>query len=389
MATVFNKKILVVTLSTVLGLGAIGSVAGTLAWVQSSSRSTVSLIGFSTTEAGGIEISADGVNYQRDLISNDLILKDSRVGFDITPSTFGKMNNNGSLPAKAYKDPKAVNKEVHSDGSDAALRGKYPYAWDEATGEKDYIQYDVYLRGRTFNGPSGPEQLQEDVYITDYLLNDTVSGRLVDSLRIHMAIDEDGDDTYDSYLLFSKSTVNNLPLYGNLDCNNDDYIDIVGGYETALYRDDNILFGNSEETQTTNTFESKKATRDSSGAITGQAAKKILTTPLTGASKITVTVWLEGWHVTSGARQATKYTFDNGVIPDVHTDVSGKYMIRRDLYGDEIPHNYILLPDGSYADGVTRYYTRSSEQITVPDWNSYTAIGNFQFSLTFDVGVGQ
>ena len=52
----FNKKLVVATLSTALGLGIVGSITGTVAWYQYSTRATTSIIGSSGGKTGVLQI---------------------------------------------------------------------------------------------------------------------------------------------------------------------------------------------------------------------------------------------------------------------------------------------------------------------------------------------
>ena len=53
----FNKKIIVASLSTVLGLGIVGSITGTVAWYSYNTRVSSSIVGVSQVKSGTLQFS--------------------------------------------------------------------------------------------------------------------------------------------------------------------------------------------------------------------------------------------------------------------------------------------------------------------------------------------
>ena len=396
-----NKKLIVSSLASVMAISMVGSIAGTVAWYQYSTRATVSMIGMNVAETGILEISKNGSDWQRDLTSSDLALQGSRAAgdFSLTPCTFAGANQTatGAIDtSSAYKNPDVSNKVVKSDGSDYATRGSYATAWDAATAKDDFIQYNVYLRARTVdNATGGFTQTAENVYITDYVLANVGSGAILEGLRVHLAIDADGDETAESYLLLSNTAKDGLKLYGYLDQDDDGIADRVGGYEWATHRDDHITYGEGTYTQTTAAIAGWKASRDAGNnyaIAAGDSAKKILTTPTTGAAIITVTIWLEGWDLNLGSKNVDKFTFESFATEAGVTDVTGKYYQRKSG-NSNIDANYALVDTAHSADGKAvagySYFTRTAAnpKETVADWSGLNTDGaQFQFGLTFDVG---
>lgn len=289
----FNKKTTVVALSTVLGLGLVGSITGAVAWYQYSTRTTSSIIGTSAGNGGTLQISADaGAHWNRDLITSDV----AGAFAAFQPVTFGETAKNAALPENAYKQP---------------VRGLAAMSsWAEADGGKlatsDYLQYTINLQALELSG-SAYQRTKLPVYITDFVIQDHTSGNpdISDAVRIHLAVtDEEGS----RYFLISKNDLGTgIDTHGNLDLDGDGQLDKADRYE---YEADTALidYGYSDAEGATNKQTSYAAsdlvaTKTDGNITSGQDAKIIAYTPSNGGTTettITVTIWNEGWQKFSG-----------------------------------------------------------------------------------------
>ena len=291
----FNKKITVVSLSTVLGLGLVGSITGAVAWYQYSTRTTSSIIGTSTGKGGTLQIKANGGAWKRDLVTADAIAATNGfVAFQ--PVTFGETAKNAALPnTGAYKQPVRGNAAMTS--------------WSAAAGGNtktdDYLQYTINLQALTVNG-SANERTKLPVYITDFVIQDHNSSDSLDisnAVRIHLAVtDSEGS----RYFLISKNSLGEtgLATWGKLDLDGDGEADKADRYEYQAATD-YIEYGKNTGTGATNVQTSYIpsdiiATKDSTtGDIaSGQESKIIAYTPSktdTVETTIVVTIWNEGW----------------------------------------------------------------------------------------------
>lgn len=345
----FSKKLVISSLSTLMSVGLVAGITGTIAWYQYSTRATTTIIGTSVSNTGVLQISKDHVNWTRDLITADII-GEREGGSQITPVTFGKMNDDGSLPTNAYKRPDA------SENPYGGLPGSYSQVYQVADAEHDYIQYTVYLRALVNDNVTGGQQkVKLPVFLSDIMLDDIGGGSISKGLRVHLAIDENADDTYDNYYLLSKEKVENLALFGALDLDGDEKADIVGGYETVENRDDVVIYGNEGEHQDTLGIDDIKASRNANGDYDlwdHETRNKVLFyTPGTEDDysyvKVTVTFWFEGWDTAVDTLEIDSreviYREKNDVFAQ---DVDGYYVLDAGNY---------VLASGKAVDG-TSYY---------------------------------
>ncbi len=267
----FNKKLVVATLSTALGLGIVGSITGTVAWYQYSTRATTSIIGSSGGKTGVLQIKMAGAEdstYTRDLYT--ATLTSGRSNTVLYPCTFGGIDNNVALPSTAKRNP-------------VAGKGN-PENWEDATSAVDYIQYSVTLRAQQYNPSTEQvEPLQNiNIYLSDIMLEDaeTTAGDLTTALRMHI---HTNDGATDKYFLIG-STATTLDTYGHLDIDGDGIADKVGGYETDPNHNDTVMYGVESSQQKC------MGISDIEGLTTA-----IGKTNASGTLDVTVTLWLEGW----------------------------------------------------------------------------------------------
>lgn len=293
----FNKKITVVSLSTVLGLGLVGSITGAVAWYQYSTRTTSSIIGTSTGNGGTLQIKANGGSWKRDLVTADAIAAtDGFTAFQ--PVTFGETAKNAALPTNAYKQP--VRSEADMTKWAAATGGN--------VNTNDYLQYTINLQALQLNGNAN-ERVSLPVYITDFVIQDHNTSDALDiseAVRIHFAVtDTKGTRNF----LISKSALpeGGLATHGNLDLDGDGELDKADRYEFEAATDLIDYGKNTEEgatnVQTSYAMSELVATKTDGNITSGQDAKIIAWTPGKDdatETTIVVTIWNEGWQKFAG-----------------------------------------------------------------------------------------
>lgn len=289
----FNKKLVVTSLSTVLGLGIIGSITGTVAWYQYSTKATASIIGMSSAEAGVLQIKKHSASSfeKTDLFTADL-LNGSGENTDakLYPVTFGGFAKDAALPSAAYRNPEAGVKEIDLASNVASVA-------------KDYIQFTVDLRALKADG----NQAALPVYLSDIVLEDADTGStsVTPALRMHIAC----GSTY--FLIGGAGATAELDCHGNLDLNGDgsDDTNYDSKYEwertgTPTPLDYGFYNGGSSVDTTKQTvYEISDVVnpRDTTdGSLPEDSDKLIGTTLASGNLEVTVTIWLEGWQELGG-----------------------------------------------------------------------------------------
>ena len=301
-----NKKLTVVSLSTVLGLGLVGSITGAIAWFQYSTRTTTSIVGTATGNGGNLQISTKGTNWARDLHSTELMPASGFTGFK--PITFGGFDWSGdsnALPEKAYMSPNAGEADMTK--------------WQEATKGVDYIQYTVYLQSLKLNNSTHQYEKNDDkIYLTNITLedvNDTTreNESIINSLRIHVLVEnaQKVGDAAETTSFIKQDVISvedfattGLATSGNLDLDGDGAADKKGGYEWQDGYDSTLTYGVADSSLKSKAASSLVAGTDANGNIlAADASKNYLTalkdnTEVSGAKnllKLTFTIWSEGW----------------------------------------------------------------------------------------------
>ena len=294
-----SKKIIVSSLSTALGVSLIGAISGTVAWYQYNTAVRTSLIGTNVADTGILEISATNAadSWKANLYTSDYTFVGGRTNTNITPVTFydgtNNLASNVALPANAYKKPDAAK------NANAANPGSFANVFEAATAQYDYIQYSFYVRARTVDDATGGlVQKAEEVLLKDFTLEDVPDGNIVSGMRVHLNIDPDNNvETANTYMLLSLAggTTN---LYGKLDLDGDGADDKVGGYEWNANRNNDVIYGANEKTQSAIKASTKVDT-------------VLFSTPASGAAKVTVTIWIEGFDKTVGGGSSAVWSGEN------------------------------------------------------------------------------
>jgi len=290
-----NKKIIVPFLSTVVGLSLAGGLGGAFAWYQFNSQVRTGFIGTSVADTGLIQI---GYEDGGDIVwGRERFLPDT----NLKPVTFGQLGADKSLGAKAYGYPEAGKQ----NGND------YTQGWQEIQPGQGYYQYDIYLRAlkadaNALGDPTndinpGYKLVAQDVYLTEMTLEgvkgaaDIDDALIADALRVHYAVNDGGANKKE---LISKTAITDaapLNLYGELDLDADGNPDTYDVDNWDSRWGQHLTYGINGQTQVTKGISGVVETRQADGTI-ATSDKVICKTKTSGEmTKITITVWLEGW----------------------------------------------------------------------------------------------
>ena len=191
-----KNKIIVSALALAIGASLAGSVSGTIAWYQYSTRANVSFIGQSGGFSGNLQMrfvdEADDDNAWRTRITwqemNDNLLANGyALQGKVVPMTFGRLAKDSALPNKAYTQPIPGVADMTK--------------WGEAKKE-NYAQFKLQLRYNERDGQLDnnvdAKNVAEYVYLTKLLIqedaNNGTKGDLSDAIRVHIST-TDGSQT--------------------------------------------------------------------------------------------------------------------------------------------------------------------------------------------------
>ena len=292
-----KNRIIIPALSLLVGVTLAGSVSGTIAWYQYSTRANGLYVGTATGVNGNLQLSLDGGEWLTRLTKNDIssYLSANNIGQEIKPITSGDMCKDDALPTEFYANP---------------IAGKDEYSKWQKAGANNYVTIPLELR---FVQSGGTElnYVEKDVYLSDlYLAADAANGLvkkdISDAVRFHVStnaginrlisknggsiatngkLDLDGDDNFDQAYSGNK--------YGFDD--GDQLVDIIygnGNQESyAAKVEDGILVKTNNEDFDLDELE-----------LNG-VSKSIGKTPKNSSEhlKVNITIWVEGWQEFAGS----------------------------------------------------------------------------------------
>ncbi|MBP3732797.1 MAG: hypothetical protein J6I84_06080 [Bacilli bacterium] len=236
---ILNKnKIIVSALALAIGASLAGSISGTVAWYQYSTRANVAFIGEAGGFSGNLQMrfaseSADE-NAWRTKITYDQLndeLADTGYASKIVPMTYGALDKDGALPASGgYIQPLAGQADMTK--------------WAKAE-KANYAQFNLQVRyqERT-NGTEA--NVERNVYLTKMVIQEDAKsinegkGDLTDAIRVHIRTN---DGTNDKNRLVSAKG-KQIDVKGKLDLDGDHHDD------QAYPENDEFGFGYTDDTYT-------------------------------------------------------------------------------------------------------------------------------------------
>ena len=226
-----NKKhIIIPALMMAVGVGLVGSISGTVAWYQYSTRATTSYIGASNKCSENLQVSLNGSDFVSELDSTAIkgAARTNADGTKLQPVTPGVAQTNAMST---------------SDGEISSMYGhpiyqNFTYDKWQAAPANSYLQYDLYFRVLDVDGAATANYLAKKLYIEDITLNYTptsasASTNAATSFKdaVRVQFDNVTGGTSSQRLLLSNTATSALPLGGELDLNGDGSKDKNHGYE--------------------------------------------------------------------------------------------------------------------------------------------------------------
>ena len=342
-----NKaKLLVGTLAIVATAATVGSISGTVAWFQYSTRSTVSYTGASAHCSENLQIrirhsTDEKYPWQSDLTASDISKYLTNATTDTTPG-IGRSNATNLRPVTTGQFDVSTTKVP-----DLADLHKSPIYqiwstsnWQAATNE-DYVVIPLELRVLDVNGKTSAETLARKIYISNITLqaaSDNPSGKedISSALRVGISAGNltSSVTTLTKYTTFSKSggAVN---VAGKLDLNKDGYADKDGNYDwdtrnEQFYGDYDTA--NSKPFTATSTGLTAVSSADAVGIVNDEnpysiTGKEIGSVATDNTLAVDILLYLEGWQELGSykANVGGSANVDMKTIWDAATFVDAKF----------------------------------------------------------------
>ena len=292
MKTNTTKKVIVSAMAIAMGAGIAGSISGTVAWYQYSTRATIEYQGAAahSTESLLIATSENG-DYGTSLPLNTL-------GNNVKPVTSGELNEDAVF-SKLYKNPIYQYTSTNT--------------WGEA-GAADYISFDVWAKVKDLDGTDTAFLGNKPIYLTDVTIQAVSENGKIDLTNaIRVAVYNTNNQNAKVGATYSADG-SAVDVFGPLDLNHDGKNDKNEKYSFETQGAD-LVYGDANK-QAKSYATNVKAEDDQTWKIANDAdpedilGKPLASTGVNGeAVKVcTVAIYLEGWTKLNNV-DPTKATF--------------------------------------------------------------------------------
>lgn len=292
-----NKRIIVSALAVTMGAGLVGSISGTVAWYQYSTRATIQMMGTSIGVDRNLEVAVTAADvdtaptedsaYKSQIGTNDILTALTRTKFEFEPlTTNAAYTKDVALGSIKFKSNPIQYKTATNDWIDAKA--------------KAYVSYNLWVRATEKNADGDINLVAKSLGLIDAkIANQSVSPKedISDAVRLSL---ETADD---SAIIANVGSTN---LYGPLD------LDDVPGNDKAHYYSEiesageDLVYGisgavgisynlNEAADKTALYCVEAQGTGDNVGEYVVKGGINLGATTTTAAAKIKVTIWLEGW----------------------------------------------------------------------------------------------
>ena len=268
-----THKIIISTLALAMGAALAGSVSGTVAWFQYSTRAQAAYIGASAHCSELLQVSIDdGANWKTELTSSDVNTAITAANKKIIPITSGAQAKDAALGETFYANP------IYQISA-----GSYSADTWQVADAINYVQFTLKFRVTDVK-ENLTTKLAKDVFLTNLTIQDVTSGvDLSDAVRVHFAATNN--------MLFAKNATS-TDVCGALDLNSDGDYDMSEGYEWDDRTE--LVYGTADAKQTSYAAnDTTVVATDTNGTLSN--GKKLGSTASDADLSVTVTIWLEGW----------------------------------------------------------------------------------------------
>ena len=295
-----NKRIIVSALAVTMGAGLVGSISGTVAWYQYSTRATVQMMGVSMGVARNLQVAvtaadvdtapADDSAWKSELKTADLLAVLGGTDFEFEPiTTSAAYVKNAGLDGLSFKSNPIKYKTATADWVNAKATAK--------------VSYNLWVRAAEKDGDGVITQVAKEIGLIDAKISNIApSGKEDISSAVRVAFETESNGN----AIISKDAPS-TNLYGPLDLD-----DIPGNDKAPYYSEagetagDDLVYGLPATVGTTYSLAASADTaalyaveQAGTGANAGEYVLKggidLGATTASAAAKIKVTIWLEGW----------------------------------------------------------------------------------------------
>ena len=287
-----NKKIIVPTLAMLMGAGLVGSISGTVAWYQYSTRAIVSMMGASLGVNRNLQValgdSAPAEDaWKTEIKTADIMTELGRSKIEMNPTTVvGGYVKNAAVTGAFKGNPR---KYVPA-----------PANWNAAA-ETDVVEFNLWVRA--YEDTNGSKVLvDKKLGLFDAKISNPSTNTKSDiSSAVRVAISNATDDKHIVLAADSASTT----LSGQLDLDNDGQPDKEWGYsEEPGVTLNTLTYG--EGTGTTYDLATEAATLFCTEGFDTTTNKDTISGGISLGSthsgvKLNVKIWLEGWQKLEGS----------------------------------------------------------------------------------------
>ena len=283
-----KNKIIMSAMLTLIGSSMIGSIAGTVAWYQYSTRASTSYVGASAKCTELLEVKIGDGDFKTNLSSTDVInyLK-AQTRYSTNPDKTAQL-----VPVTAGAQAKDDDLNTLKGNPSYLISSDYA-KWNDAS-DTDYVTFPLTFRLRSVDGEATPTLLSKDLFLTDLLLQEDASNAtgkedISDALRVHLSC---GTKNF----LLAKDAAIETTTFGPLDLDGKDGVDKASTRGTAYSFEtlSDFTYGTADSKEYAYKLSDIAPTDTArNGVLTGGNA--LGTIPSTGTLDVNVTIFLEGW----------------------------------------------------------------------------------------------
>lgn len=316
-----KSRILTTAFLSVSALALLGSVTGTVAWYQYSTRVSAAYVGTTVKSTENLQISVDnGTTWGSEITPTDIKNgSGAEFGSALSPVTTGAQAKDEALVSNTGNDLTEYGPtKLYGNPTKASMSQTYvPYTQWSLAGKDAYMQFVLQFRLSDVDG-NDYTRFDDDkaLYMTDLTIQDAdTSLDLSDAVRVQFHT-EYGSNT-GNFLFAKDGAGSSLDTYGALDLDGDGEDDKAGYVFSSSDTRETVVYGATDAddkpvqtfyTQTNNPEFFADATKAKLNPTYTDGSETKACSPLgyipgktssadDGILKMTVTIWIEGWEI--------------------------------------------------------------------------------------------